>query len=54
MRCLGVSAVKRLPSAQGVILETQVRTHIRLPVWSLLLPLPLPMSLPLFLCVSHV
>ena len=36
---------KRLPSAQGVILESRIESHIRLPVWSLLLPLP--RSLPL-------
>ena len=49
--CLGGSAVKRLPSAKDMILES----HIRLPVWSLLLPLllPLPVSLHLSLCVSH-
>ena len=38
------------PSAQGVILETWDRVHVRLPAWSLLLPLPV--SLPLCVCVS--
>ena len=35
------------PSAQGVILETRIESHIGLPAWSLLLPLPvsLPLSL---------
>ena len=37
------------PSAQGVILETRDESHVRVPAWSLLLPLPvsLPLSLPL-------
>lgn len=37
------------PAARGVILETQMESHIRLPAWSLLLPLPvsLPLSLSL-------
>ena len=40
------------PSAQGLILETrdQIESHVGLPAWSLLLPLPL--SLPLFLSLS--
>ena len=29
------------PSAQGMILETKDQSHIKLPAWSLLLPLPL-------------
>ena len=40
------SEIEHLPLAQGVILEYQ-----GLPEWSLLLPLP--MSLPLSVCVSH-
>ena len=40
---LGGSVVERLPSAQGMILESQDRV----PAWRLLLSLP--MSLPLFL-----
>ena len=39
------------PAVQGVILETLDESHVRLPVRSLLLPLPV--SLPLSLCVSH-
>ena len=42
---LGGSAVEHLPSAQGVILGSGIKSHIGLPVRSLLLPLP--MSLPL-------
>ena len=50
------SAVKHLPSAQGVVLEPRMESHIRLPTWSLLLPLPvsLPLALSFSLCVSHV
>ena len=40
-----------LPSVQGLILETRGRVPRRAPAWSLLLPLP--MSLPLPLCVSN-
>ena len=38
-------------AAWGVILETQIESHVRLPAWSLLLPLPvtLPLSLSLSL-----
>ena len=38
-----------LPSAQGLILETGIESHVRLHSWSLLLPLPvsLPLSLSL-------
>ena len=43
--CLGGSVVEHLPSGQGV------KSYIGLPAWSLLLPLR--MSLPLSLCVSH-
>ena len=44
------------PSAQGVILETwilktvEIESHVRLSAWSLLVPLPV--SLPLSLCLS--
>ena len=48
---LGGAAVWRLPLAQGVILETRDRIPHQVPgAWSLLLPLP--MSLPLCLCLS--
>ena len=40
-----------LPSARGLILKTRIESHVGLPMWSLLLPLPV--SLPLPLCVSH-
>ena len=47
---LGGVAVWRLPLAQGAILETRDRIPRQAPgTWSLLLPLP--MSLPLSLCV---
>ena len=47
---LGGAAVWRLPLAQGAILETRDRIPRQAPgAWSLLLPLP--MSLPLSLCV---
>ena len=46
---LGGSAVEHLPSAQGVIPGSGIKSRIKLPVRSLLLPLPV--SLPL--CVSH-
>ena len=48
---LGGSAVEHLPSAQGVIPGARIESHIRLPTGSLLLPLP--MSLPLSVCVFH-
>ena len=48
--CLGGSAVEHLPSAQGMILGLGIESHIKLPIGSLLLPLPV--SLPLYLCVS--
>ena len=47
---LGGSAIDPLPLAQGV-LESRVESRIGIPAWSLLLPLP--MSLLLYLCVSH-
>ena len=47
---LGGAAVWHLPLAQGAILETRDRIPRRAPgAWSLLLPLPV--SLPLSLCV---
>ena len=48
---LGGSAVERLPLAQGMTLGSQDRVPRWAPAWSLLLPLPV--SLPLSLCVSH-
>ena len=48
---LGGSVIERLPLAQGVALEFGIESHIGLPPWSLLLPLPV--SLPLSLPVSH-
>ena len=39
--------LNRWPSAQGMILEFQMESHIGLSAWSLLLPLPLSF------CVSH-
>ena len=39
------------PSAQGLILETGIESHIRLPAWSLLLPLPV--SLPLSVSLTN-
>ena len=43
--CLGGSAVQRLPLAQVIILRTRMESHIGLPAWSLLLPLPVSLSL---------
>ena len=43
---LGGSAVERLPSAQGVIPGSRMESHIRLLVGSLLLALPLFLSVP--------
>ena len=48
--CLGGSAVERLPLAQGRIPGSGIESHIRLPVRSLLFPLPV--SLPLSLHLS--
>ena len=45
------SVVEHLPSAQVVTPGSWDRVHIGLPAWSLLLPLP--MSLPLSLCLMH-
>ena len=44
------SAQGVIPGAQGVILETRIESQVRLPAWSLLLPLP---CLCLSFCVSH-
>ena len=47
---LGGSGVEHLPLAQGVIPDLGIKSRIRLPTESLLLPLPV--SLP-HSCVSH-
>ena len=50
---LGGTVVWRLPLAQGAILETRDQIPRRAPAaWSLLLPLPV--SLPLSLCVTII
>ena len=48
---LGGSVDEHVLSAQGVILGSWFKSHIMLPAWSLLLPLPmsLPLSLSLYL-----
>ena len=48
---LGGSVVEHLPLAQGVIPGSGMEAYVGLPAWSLLLPLPV--SLPLSVCVSH-
>ena len=48
---LGGSVVEHLSSAQVMILGPGIESHIGLPTGSLLLPLP--MSLPLSVGVSH-
>ena len=48
--CLGGSAVECLPLAQDMILGPGIESLIGLPAWSLLLSLP--MSLSLSVCVS--
>ena len=51
---LGGTAVWRLPLAQGAILETRDRIPHQAPgAWSLLLPLPVSLSLILSLCDYH-
>ena len=45
--CLGGSAVEHLPSAQGMILDPGIESHIELPVGRLLLPLSVPLLLSL-------
>ena len=49
---LGGSVVERLPLAQVVIWGSQIESLIRLPAEGLLLPLPI--SLPLTLCLSWI
>ena len=46
---LGGSVFEHLPLAQGMIPGSGIESHIGLPAWSLLLPLPvsLPLSVPL-------
>ena len=52
---LGGAAVWRLPLAQGAILETRDRVPPRAPgAWSLLLPLPVSLSLSLSHCVPII
>ena len=51
MGSLGGSAGLVLPSAQGVILDAGIESHIGLLAWSLLL-FSVPMSMPLSLCLS--
>ena len=48
---LGGPAVEYLPSVQGVILGSGIKSRVGFPTGSLLLPLSV--SLPLSLCVSH-
>ena len=48
--CLGGSAVERLSSAQGMVLESQDRVPHQAPAWSLLPSLPV--SLHLSMCLS--
>ena len=52
MGCLGGSMVERLPLAQGVILGSGIESFISILAGSLLLPLP--MSLPLSVCLSWI
>ena len=49
---LGGSVVEHLPSAQGMIPVSQIESHIGLPAWSLLLPLPVCVSACLSLSYS--
>ena len=50
---LGGSVVEHLPLAQGVILGLGIKSHVGLPAWSLLLPLPVSLPVFLSLSVSH-
>ena len=50
---LGGSVVSRLPLAQGTILESRDGSHVRLPAWSLLIPLPVSLPLSLYIYVYH-
>ena len=43
-----------LPSAQGMILGPEIESHIGLPAWSQLLPLPVSLPLSLSLCLSWI
>ena len=52
--CLGGTAAERLPLAQGVIPGSRIKSHVRLLAGSLLLPLPVSLSLSLFLSVSFM
>ena len=47
---LGGSEVECLPLAQGMIRRPGIESHFGLPAWSLFLPLPV--SLPLSVCLS--
>ena len=49
----GGSAVEHLPLAQGVTPGPGIESHVRLPAWSLLLPLPVSLPLFLSLCAYH-
>ena len=49
---LGGSAVECLPLAQGVIPGSRIESHIGLPAWSLLLLLPVSLSLSLCVFIS--
>ena len=50
--CLGGSAVERLPLAQGMIQGSGIKSHVRLPARSLLLPLTVSLPLSLSLTAS--
>ena len=41
---LGGSAVERLPLAQGLILESQIESHVGLPAWRPASPPPICVS----------
>ena len=49
---LGGSAVERLPLAQGMILGSGIESRMGLPMGSLLLLLPVSLSLSVCACVS--
>ena len=51
---LGGSVVERLPSAQAVVPGPGIESRIRLPAWSLLLPLLVSLPVSLSLSVSLV
>ena len=48
----GHGGAENLPSAQGVILGSGIKSHTGLPVGSLLLPLPMSLPLSLSVCLS--